>query len=119
MLVDISKFEKCHVLVVGDVMVDEYMWGDVDRISPEAPVQVVSIKNENYALGGAGNVVNNIVALGAKVSIAGVVGTGRNGQLLIDQFKDIGVDTAGIVKDPDRPTTQKTRIIAANQHVLR
>lgn len=119
MLVDISKFEKCHILVVGDVMVDEYMWGDVDRISPEAPVQIVSIKNENYALGGAGNVVNNIAALGAKVSIAGVVGAGRNGQLLIDQFKDIGVDTAGIVKDPDRPTTQKTRIIAANQHVLR
>ncbi|UCD33758.1 MAG: D-glycero-beta-D-manno-heptose-7-phosphate kinase, partial [Desulfobacterales bacterium] len=119
MLVDIPKFEKCHVLVVGDVMVDEYLWGDVDRISPEAPVQVVSIKDQNYALGGAGNVVSNIVALGANVSIAGVVGAGRNGQLLIDQFKEADVDTTGIVKDPNRPTTQKTRIIAANQHVLR
>lgn len=119
MLVDIPKFEKCHILVVGDLMVDEYLWGNVDRISPEAPVQVVSIRDENYALGGAGNVVNNIVALGAKVSIAGVIGTGRNGQLLMDLFKDIGADTAGIVRDPNRPTTQKTRIIAANQHVLR
>ena len=95
------------------------LWGDVDRISPEAPVQVVSIKDENYALGGAGNVVNNIVALGGKVSVAGVVGSGRNGQLLLELFSDVGVDTAGIVREPDRPTTRKTRIIAANQHVLR
>ena len=119
MLSDIPKFEKCRVLVVGDLMVDEYLWGDVDRISPEAPVQVVSINNEDYALGGAGNVVNNIVALGADVSVAGVIGIGRNGQLLLDKFEGLGVDTTGIVKDPDRPTTQKTRIIAANQHVLR
>ena len=119
MLVNIPAFDKCHVLVVGDLMVDEYLWGDVDRISPEAPVQVVSIKDENYALGGAGNVVNNIVALGGKVSVAAVVGSGRNGQLLLELFSDIGVDTAGIVREPNRPTTRKTRIIAANQHVLR
>lgn len=100
-------------------MLDEYLWGDVDRISPEAPVQVVSIKNEGYALGGAGNVVNNAVALGANVSVAGVIGTGRNGQLLRDKFNELGVDTEGIVEEPDRLTTQKTRIIASHQHVLR
>ena len=119
MHIDISKFDKCHILVVGDLMIDEYLWGEVDRISPEAPVQVVSINNEDYALGGAGNVVNNIAALGAKVSVVGVIGTGRNGELLLNMFNKLGVDTTGIIQEPNRPTTQKTRIIASNQHVLR
>lgn len=119
MLIDISKFDQCHLLVVGDLMLDEYLWGDVDRISPEAPVQVVSVQKEDYAMGGAGNVVNNVVALGGKVSAAGVIGTGRNGQFLLDMFNELGVDTEGIIKEPGRATTQKTRIIAANQHVLR
>ncbi len=100
-------------------MLDEYLWGEVDRISPEAPVQVVAIQKEDFALGGAGNVVNNAVALGAKVSVVGVIGTGRNGRLLLKRFNELGVDTAGIIQEPDRATTQKTRIIAANQHVLR
>ena len=115
----ISEFETCNILVVGDLMIDEYLWGETDRISPEAPVQVVSIKNEDYALGGAGNVVNNIVSLGAKVSAAGVIGVGRNGQFLRQKFDELGVDTGGIVQESNRPTTQKTRIIASNQHVLR
>jgi len=119
MHINISKFDKCHILVVGDLMLDEYLWGVVDRISPEAPVQVVSIKNEDYTIGGAGNVVNNIVSLGAKVSTAGVIGTGRNGRLILSKFNELGVDTAGIVQEPGRPTTQKTRIIASHQHVLR
>jgi D-beta-D-heptose 7-phosphate kinase/D-beta-D-heptose 1-phosphate adenosyltransferase len=119
MPIDISKFDRCHLLVVGDLMLDEYLWGDVDRISPEAPVQVVSVNNEDFALGGAGNVVNNIVALGAKVSVLGVIGKGRNGQLLLNKFNELGVDTAGIIEEPNRTTTQKTRIIAANQQVLR
>ena len=116
---DISKFNRCHILVVGDLMLDEYVWGEVDRISPEAPVQIVAVKNEDYAMGGSGNVVNNIAALGAKVTVAGVIGSGSNGQLLLQMFQQIGVDTAGIFQEPDRPTTKKTRIIAANQHVLR
>ena len=119
MLIDISKFDRCNLLVVGDLMLDEYLWGEVDRISPEAPVQVVSIKNEDFALGGAGNVVNNAVALGAKVSVVGVIGTGRNGQLLLKKFNELDVDIVGIIQEADRATTQKTRIIAANQHVLR
>ncbi len=119
MPIDISKFDRCNILVVGDLMLDEYLWGEVDRISPEAPVQVVSIKKEDYAMGGAGNVVNNIVALGAKVSTAGVIGSGKNGQILLNKFKELGVDTAGIVQEPGRTTTKKTRIIASHQHVLR
>jgi D-beta-D-heptose 7-phosphate kinase/D-beta-D-heptose 1-phosphate adenosyltransferase len=122
MLIDISKFDQCRLLVVGDLMLDEYLWGEVDRISPEAPVQVVAIQREDFALGGAGNVVNNVVALGGKVSAAGVIGTGRNGQLLLNMFNDLNVDTKGIIREPGRITTQKTRIIAANhanQQVLR
>ena len=115
----VTKFNKCKILVVGDLMVDEYLWGDVDRISPEAPVQIVSVKNENYTLGGAGNVVNNLVELGAKVSVIGITGADRHGDLLLKKLHEIGVDTTGIVQEPDRPTTRKTRIIAANQHVLR
>ena len=122
MLVDISKFDQCRLLVIGDLMLDEYLKGDVDRISPEAPVQVVSVQNEEFALGGAGNVVNNVVALGGKVSVAGVIGAGRNGQFLLDMFSELGVDLKGIIKETGRITTQKTRIIAANhanQQVLR
>ena len=116
---DISKFDRCNILVVGDLMVDEYLWGDVERISPEAPVQVVTIKDEDYSLGGSGNVVNNVVALGAKVSAVGVIGTGSDGQLLLNKLNELGVDIAGIFQDSNRPTTRKTRIIASNQHVLR
>lgn len=116
---DISKFSASNILVVGDLMIDEYLWGEVDRISPEAPVQVVSVKQEGYTLGGAGNVINNIIALGATVSAVGVIGTGPHGGLLLEKFHDLNVQTDGIIQEPDRPTTQKTRIIAANQHVLR
>jgi rfaE bifunctional protein kinase chain/domain len=119
MHMDFSKFERCRILVVGDLMIDEYLWGEVDRISPEAPVQIVAVDSEDYTLGGAGNVINNLAALGAKVTAAGVVGTGRNGQLLLQKLKELGVDAAGIITEPDRPTTMKTRIIAANQQVLR
>ncbi|MGA8180070.1 MAG: D-glycero-beta-D-manno-heptose-7-phosphate kinase [Desulfobacterales bacterium] len=122
MLIDIAKFDQARLLIIGDLMLDEYLWGDVDRISPEAPVQVVSVQNEDFALGGAGNVVNNVAVLGGKVSVAGVVGTGRNGQLILNMFNELGVDIEGIVKEPGRITTRKTRIIAvnhANQQVLR
>ena len=117
--IDILKFNQCRVLVVGDLMIDEYLWGNVDRISPEAPVQVVSINEEDYTLGGAGNVVNNLVSLGAKVSVCGVIGTGDNGKLLMDKLDELGVDRKGVLQESDRPTIKKTRIIAANQHVLR
>jgi len=119
MTLDISKFDECRVLVVGDLMIDEYVWGEVDRISPEAPVQIVSVKEEDYTPGGSGNVAKNLAALGAKVSAVGVTGSGRNGRRLLDLFNKIGIDAEGVVQEPDRSTTRKTRIIANNQHVLR
>ncbi|CAN2048125.1 hypothetical protein GMMP1_560018 [Candidatus Magnetomoraceae bacterium gMMP-1] len=115
----IDKLKKCHILVIGDVMIDEYLWGDVERISPEAPVPIVLAKKESATLGGAGNVVNNLAELSAEVSIAAVVGTGSKGQQLIQMFENLKVETKGLIKDKNRPTTRKTRILAANQQVLR
>ena len=100
-------------------MIDEYVWGGVDRISPEAPVQVVSVKNQDYALGGSGNVVRNLMTLGARVSVLGVTGPGRDGKHLLDKLDALGADTLGVVQEPGRQTTKKTRIIAEHQQVLR
>jgi D-beta-D-heptose 7-phosphate kinase/D-beta-D-heptose 1-phosphate adenosyltransferase len=119
MKIDAKKFAGCRILVVGDLMVDEYLWGDVKRISPEAPVQIVSVASEAHTLGGAGNVISNLVALGAKVSAVGVVGPGINGQFVLKKLKALGVNTRGIIQDRRRTTTRKTRIIANHQHVLR
>ena len=119
MTIDFKKFAGCRILVAGDLMVDEYLWGNVDRISPEAPVQVVSVASEEHTLGGAGNVISNLVALGAEVSAAGVIGCGTNGQLVLDKLNALGINTRGVIQDPQRPTTLKTRIIANHQHVLR
>jgi len=116
---DLKKFDYCRLLVVGDLMIDEYVWGNVDRISPEAPVQIVAVNSEDYTLGGSGNVVNNLVALGAEVSVLGVIGTGRNGRQLLDKLSDLGSNTEGIIQETGRPTTKKTRIIAEHQQVLR
>lgn len=104
---DLKRFDNCRLLVVGDLMIDEYVWGDVDRISPEAPVQVVAVNREDYTLGGSGNVVNNLAALGAAVSVLGVVGTGINAEQLLDKLADLGSDTRGIFKESGRPTTKK------------
>jgi len=121
MNIDLSRFDKCRILVIGDLMIDEYLWGEVERISPEAPVQVVSVVRDTSTLGGAGNVVNNLVALGAKVSVASVIGAGESaeGVLMLKLLKDLGVDTTGIIQDPTRSTTKKTRILAGHQHVIR
>jgi D-beta-D-heptose 7-phosphate kinase/D-beta-D-heptose 1-phosphate adenosyltransferase len=119
MNIDLSSFDTCRILVIGDLMIDEYLWGEVERISPEAPVQVVSVVQDCCTLGGAGNVVNNLVALGAKMSVASVIGAGNNASLLIKLFRDMGVDTTGLIQDPNRPTTKKTRILAGHQQVLR
>ena len=117
--IDVEKLAGCRILVVGDLMVDEYLWGNVERISPEAPVQIVSVASEEHTLGGAGNVISNLVALEAKVSAVGVVGSGINGQLVLKKLKALGVDTRGVIQDRKRATTRKTRIIANHQHVLR
>jgi D-beta-D-heptose 7-phosphate kinase/D-beta-D-heptose 1-phosphate adenosyltransferase len=119
MNIDLSSFDACQILVLGDLMIDEYVWGGVERISPEAPVQVVSVIRDTSTLGGAGNVVNNLVALGAKVSVGSVIGSGDNAVLLLKLLRDLGVDTEGLIQDASRPTSKKTRILAGHQHVLR
>ena len=119
MNIDIAKFNKTRLLVIGDLMIDEYVWGDVDRISPEAPVQVVAVQNQDYTLGGSGNVINNLITLGARAAVLGVVGKDTDGKLLIDQLDAIGADTGGVIQIQGRHTTKKTRIIAEHQQVLR
>lgn len=119
MPINIAAFPKCKILVVGDLMIDEYIWGEVDRISPEAPVQVVAVTREDFTLGGAGNVINNLIALGGRVWAMGVIGTGTNGRIVHEKLDELGVNVEGVVTEPKRMTTRKTRIIAAHQHVLR
>jgi D-beta-D-heptose 7-phosphate kinase/D-beta-D-heptose 1-phosphate adenosyltransferase len=119
MTIDFSKFSSRYVLVIGDLMIDEYVWGETDRISPEAPVQVVAVQQEECTLGGAGNVVNNLVALGASVSVIGAVGKETDGRRVLEILSHLNVDASGVVVDPERLTTRKTRVIAANQQVLR
>jgi D-beta-D-heptose 7-phosphate kinase/D-beta-D-heptose 1-phosphate adenosyltransferase len=119
MTIDISKFGQAKIIVVGDLMIDEYLWGEVDRISPEAPVPVVSVDRDDFTLGGSGNVINNLVALGASVWAAGVVGNDRGGKQLLAKLNDLHVNTDGVIQEEMRPTTLKTRIISDNQHVLR
>jgi len=100
-------------------MLDRYIIGSVDRISPEAPVPVIRVEGESLALGGAGNVAANVVALGASCDVVGSVGDDADGQLLLKRFQEMGVGTDGIVSIPGRPTTVKTRIMARHQHVTR
>ena len=115
----ISSFPQAKVLVVGDLILDEFIWGKVDRISPEAPVPVVWVDSENFMPGGASNVANNIRALGGEVCLAGVVGADARGDVLRTLLKNRGVFCEGVVADKQRPTTQKTRVIAHHQQVVR
>ena len=112
-----SKHPK--ILVVGDLMIDHYIWGSCERISPEAPVQVVDVKDESNRLGGACNVVHNLIALNAQVFVCGIVGNDDAGLWLGDKLESIGVDISYLFVDTSRPTTKKTRIVIANQQVLR
>jgi D-beta-D-heptose 7-phosphate kinase/D-beta-D-heptose 1-phosphate adenosyltransferase len=117
-----ALFERMRgkrVLVVGDVMLDEWVWGRVSRISPEAPVPVVAVDDHSFTLGGAGNVANNLRAIGARVSFAGAVGDDPEGRRVAELFDAIEVDRSGIITLADRPTTRKTRIVAHNQQVVR
>ena len=106
-------------MVAGDLMLDEWLWGRVRRISPEAPVPVVEVQSHSYTLGGAGNVASNLAALGARVSVVGVIGNDEAAGRLLSLFKKMGVETRGVTRIPGRPTTQKTRIVAHHQQVVR
>jgi D-beta-D-heptose 7-phosphate kinase/D-beta-D-heptose 1-phosphate adenosyltransferase len=115
----VSMFSKAKILVVGDLILDEFLWGDVSRISPEAPVPVVWVRSESFMPGGAANVANNIHALGGEVYLAGVVGADERGRILAEELEKKGMDVSGIVVDNERPTTLKTRVIAHHQQVVR
>ncbi len=115
----VARFAGRRVLVLGDLMVDRYLWGRVERISPEAPVPVVDVERESESLGGAGNVAANLRALGAEALIAGIVGDDADGTRLTDTLAARGVKTDLLVRDASRPTTVKTRVIAHSQQVVR
>lgn len=115
----ISNFKDANVLVIGDLILDEFIWGDVSRISPEAPVPVVWVKRESFMPGGASNVANNLRSLGAHTFISGVIGDDERGAILKGELEQKGIDTRGIFTDESRPTTLKTRVVAHHQQVVR
>lgn len=115
----IDRFPSSRIMVIGDMILDEYVWGDVARISPEAPVPVVDVTMETKRLGGATNVLNNINSLGGKCFICGVVGNDEWGKYLIDKIGELGINTEGIIIDNTRQTSIKTRVVARNQQVVR
>ncbi len=115
----LDKFTNARILVVGDIMLDRYWWGDVKRISPEAPVPVVELKKSTYAAGGAANVAANVAGLGASVTLIGATGDDAEAATLNDIIDALGVETAHLICDNHRPTTVKTRVIAHGQQVVR
>src|SRR5829696_944553 len=117
----VAAMRSRTVAVFGDVMLDEFVWGDVTRISPEAPVPVVEIRRESVHLGGAANVLANLRALGVRASVVGVVGADRAGERVRTELRDAGAHASeeNLITDVSRPTTLKTRIIAHSQPVVR
>jgi len=119
-LVDaVRRLRSPRILVVGDLILDRYVWGHVNRISPEAPVQILDASKEELRLGGAANVAHNAAVLGARATCGGVVGRDAAGAGLLELIRSLGVGAAGVVRDPARPTTVKTRLLAHNQQMLR
>lgn len=115
----INRFDRANILVVGDLILDEYIWGSVERISPEAPVPVVWANKRTYVPGGAANVANNIRSLDGNVYLVGVVGRDKNTDILFSELKNRKISPRGIFIEPSRHTTLKTRIIAGHQQVVR
>jgi D-beta-D-heptose 7-phosphate kinase/D-beta-D-heptose 1-phosphate adenosyltransferase len=115
----IRNFSRSRVLVIGDIMVDHFIWGRVSRISPEAPVPVVEVQSDNFMLGGCANVLNNIFSLGGKVYATSVIGSDDMGEKLLGEFRKRHIDAEGIIAEANRPTTLKTRIVAHSQQVVR
>lgn len=115
----LKDFSRVRLLVVGDLVLDEYLWGDARRVSPEAPVPVVHVEDESIVLGGAGNVVRNVIALEAGCEISSVVGMDADGDRVISLLQELGVDAGGVIQVRDRPTTHKTRVVARGQQIVR
>lgn len=114
----VDSFSSSSVLVVGDIMLDQFVWGEVSRISPEAPVPVVNVQKETFLLGGAANVANNLRSLGAGTMLSGIVGEDSFGEKIQKLSREMRIDTRGLIKT-SRPTTMKTRIVARGQQVVR
>jgi len=114
-----SHIGSIRCLVIGDLMLDEYLWGKAERISPEAPVQVVDVIREELRLGGAGNVVNNLVALGAQVAVCSVIGEDADGRALLEDFNKRAVTADAVFADHARHTSRKTRVVASHQQIVR
>ena len=115
----LNGFTGRSIAILGDVMLDEFCWGKVDRISPEAPVPVVQVKMETWRQGGAANVASNVVAMGAKAHIFGIVGDDGSGRRLSEELQHHGIGTEGLIIDSGRRTSVKTRILGQNQQMLR
>ena len=115
----LARMAGRRVVVIGDVMIDEWIWGRVSRISPEAPVPVVAVHDHSFTLGGSGNVASNLRALGAQVALVAVVGRDAEGERVRALLGEVACDAAGVVTLADRPTTRKTRVVAHNQQVVR
>lgn len=116
LLAILRKFRRSRILVVGDLMLDRFIWGDVERISPEAPVPVLRVNSESYRLGGAANVIHNVRTLGGKVTVCGVVGRDEAGRKLIQGLRGIGIPKGGVFSENHFQTTQKSRVIARPRH---
>jgi D-glycero-beta-D-manno-heptose-7-phosphate kinase len=114
-----DSFHDLNVLIIGDVMLDSYIWGAVERISPEAPVPIINVKQKDFRLGGAANVALNVHALQAKPILCALIGDDDDGKKLLQRLNEKNLSTEGIVTSSHRPTTVKTRIIASHQHVVR
>ena len=115
---DLDKFKSCKIIVIGDVMLDRYLWGEVKRISPEAPVPIFQIRKRSEVIGGAGNVVRNLVGLGVSATLIGIRGNDNTGETLLGMFENQKIDSV-LIKDCSRPTITKTRIISNGQQLLR
>ncbi|HNY13384.1 MAG TPA: D-glycero-beta-D-manno-heptose-7-phosphate kinase [Candidatus Wallbacteria bacterium] len=114
-----KKFSGVRMVIVGDVMIDEYLFGKCSRISPEAPVPVVEVSKREFRPGGAANVAKNVMSLGGSVSLCGIIGCDGIGRLACEEFEKLGIDSRAVFSDDARPTTLKTRIIAHNQQIAR
>ncbi len=115
----LNGFKGKNILVVGDIMLDKYIFGNVERISPEAPVQVVEVEKESYLPGGAANAANNIAALQGNALMVGIVGNDNEAKTLLNELKKRNINTEGIFTDNQKPTTQKVRILGQKQQLLR
>src|SRR6266545_4864742 len=116
LLSTVEKFRNAHLLVVGDLMLDRFIWGEVERLSPEAPVPVLRVVSENACLGGAANVIHNVRTLGGRVTACGIIGRDDAGKRIVGSLRKVGASTAGVFTDARFLTIQKSRIIASPRY---